>query len=96
VQTWSGRHLKPACDGALEVSADDARSLIAQGWQELKEWIAEEIPKHAQTKPEPPKTNWAIGSMQWEKEQRKRREADRAPRRPILAELAAAAAAEKS
>jgi hypothetical protein len=73
VQTWSGRHLKPACDGTLEVSADDAKSLIAQGWQKLKEWIADEIPKHAQNKPEPPKTNWARGCMQWDAEQEEQR-----------------------
>ena len=51
-------------------------------------------------KPEPPKTNWAIGSMQWEEEQRKRREADlaraQAEDKILLAKLAAAAAAEKS
>jgi predicted phage terminase large subunit-like protein len=98
VQTWSGRHLKPASDGTLEVSADDAKSLIAQGWQKLKEWTVDEIPKRGQTKP--PKTNWAIGSMQWEEEQRKRREADLAAAaaedKILLAELASAAAAEKS
>ena len=79
---WSGRHLKPASDGTLEVSADDAKSLIAQGWQKLKEWTADEIPKHAQTKP--PKTNWAIGSMQWEKEQEKGERPIARPRRPRI------------
>ena len=29
-----------------------------------------------QNKPEPPKTTWAVGSMQWQEERRKRREAD--------------------
>lgn len=53
------------------MSADDAKSLIAQGWQKLKEWIADEVSKHVQNKPELPKTNWAIGSMQWQEEQEK-------------------------
>jgi hypothetical protein len=56
-------------------------------------------PSTYKTNPSPPKTNCAIGSMQWHEEQRKKREADlaaAAAKDKILAELAAAAAVEKS
>jgi len=76
------------------------RSSPGAQWDWLRE-AAEAVERmRTQNKPEPPKTNWAIGSMQWEEEQRKRREADRAAAaaedKILLAKLAAASAAEKS
>jgi len=72
-----------------------------QGYIDWLREAAEAVERmRTQNKPEPPKTNWAIGSMQWEEEQRKRRETDRAAAaaedKILLAKLAAASAAEKS
>jgi hypothetical protein len=57
----------------LEVSAYDAKSLIEQGWPNLGELIDDELPEYEQSKPEPPKTNWARGCMQWHAEQEEQR-----------------------
>jgi len=41
VQTFSGRHLKIGPDGTVEMSADDAKHLIIDGWTKLAEWESE-------------------------------------------------------
>jgi predicted phage terminase large subunit-like protein len=70
VQTFSGRHLNVASDGTLELSADDAQSLMSAGWPKLGEWIEDEPIEdeqiEEQNKPEARKVNYAIGSMEWE------------------------------
>jgi len=38
VQTFSGQHLNVNEDGTVEMSADDAQYLIADGWTKLAEW----------------------------------------------------------
>jgi predicted phage terminase large subunit-like protein len=38
VQTFSGRHLNVGADGTVEMSAEDAKYLIAAGWTMLAEW----------------------------------------------------------
>jgi len=69
-----------ACSGALEMLNPYMKN---QGYYE---WLREEAGGiKEREKPQPAQPNWAIGSMEWEAEQRKRE-----------AELAAAAAAEKS
>ena len=74
VQTLSGRHVNVASDGTLELSADDAQSLIRAGWRKLGEWIEDE-PIEEQSKPEGPKVIYAIGSMEWEAQQEQERSA---------------------
>jgi hypothetical protein len=37
VQTFSGRHLNVGSDGIVEMSADDAKYLIAAGWTKVGE-----------------------------------------------------------
>src|ERR1700751_4280135 len=90
VQTRSGRHLQVASDGTLELSADDAEPLIRAGWRKLGEGIidpdlydGEQIAEI--DKPEGPKTTYAKGSVEWEKQQEEER----------LARIAAEEAKEK-
>jgi predicted phage terminase large subunit-like protein len=42
VQTFSGRHLNVGADGTVEMSAEDAKYLIAAGWTMLAEWKSDE------------------------------------------------------
>src|SRR5277367_415263 len=42
VQTLSGRHIIVGPDRIVEVSAEDAESLIGAGWTKLGEWIDDE------------------------------------------------------
>jgi predicted phage terminase large subunit-like protein len=42
VQTFSGRHLKIGPEGTVEMSADDAKHLILDGWTKLAEWESED------------------------------------------------------
>jgi predicted phage terminase large subunit-like protein len=76
VQTLSGRHVNVASDGTLELSADDAQSLIRAGWRKLGEWIEDEPIEdeqiEKQSKPEDPKVTYAVGSMEWQAEQQQK------------------------
>jgi predicted phage terminase large subunit-like protein len=90
VQTRSGRHLQVASDGTLELSADDAQPLIRAGWRKLGECIidpdlydGEQIAEI--DNPEGPKTTYAKGSVEWDKQQEEER----------LARIAAEEAKEK-
>ena len=78
VQTLSGRHVNVASDGTLELSADDAQSLISAGWRKLAEWIEDEPIEdeqfedeqfEEQNKPEGRKVIYANGSTEWKAEQ---------------------------
>jgi len=78
VQTFSGRHLEVAWDGTLELSADDAASLIRAGWRKLGECIIDPNlhdgePITETDKAEGPKVNYAKGSVEWEKQQEEER-----------------------
>ena len=42
MQTFSGRHLNVGPDGTVEMSAEDAKYLIAAGWTMLAEWKSDE------------------------------------------------------
>jgi hypothetical protein len=42
VQTFSGRHINVGPDGTIEMSADDAKYLIRDGWTKLAEWTSDE------------------------------------------------------
>jgi hypothetical protein len=42
VQTFSGRHINVGPDGAIEMSAEDAKYLIRDGWTKLAEWTSDE------------------------------------------------------
>ena len=42
VQTFSGRHINVDPDGTIEMSADDAQSLIRAGWTKLAEWTSDD------------------------------------------------------
>jgi hypothetical protein len=42
VQTFSGRHLAVGPDGTVEMSAEDAESMIRAGFTELAEWSGDE------------------------------------------------------
>jgi predicted phage terminase large subunit-like protein len=79
VQTLSGRHLNVASDGTLELSADDAQSLIRAGWRKLGEWIEDEAMEderiEEQSKPKGPKVIYAVGSMEWQAEQEQQKSA---------------------
>jgi len=74
VQTLSGRHLNVAWDGTLELSADDAEGFIRAGWVKLGEGIidpdlydSEQITETDE--PQGPKTVYAKGCVEWEKQQ---------------------------
>jgi predicted phage terminase large subunit-like protein len=74
VQTRSGRHLNVAWDGTIELSADDAEVFIRDGWPKLGEGIIDpdlyDGDQMAETdKLEAPKTVYAKGSVEWEKQQ---------------------------
>jgi hypothetical protein len=78
VQTLSGRHLNVASDGTLELSADDAEPFIRLGWRKLGECIIDpDLYDGKQItgtdKPEGPKTTYAKGSVEWEKQQQEER-----------------------
>jgi hypothetical protein len=68
VQTLSNRHLKIPADGMLELSAEDAESLVEQGWPKLGELPEYELPGYedeyneAQSEPHGPKITHALGS----------------------------------
>ena len=42
VQTFSGRHINLGPDGIIEMSAEDAKYLIRDGWTKLAEWTSDE------------------------------------------------------
>jgi predicted phage terminase large subunit-like protein len=42
VQTFSGRHINVGPDGIIEMSAEDAKYLIRDGWTKLAEWTSDE------------------------------------------------------
>jgi len=42
VQTFSGRHIKIGPDRTVEMSAEDAKYLIREGWTKLAEWTGDE------------------------------------------------------
>jgi predicted phage terminase large subunit-like protein len=77
VQTFSGRHIDTASDGTIEMSAEDAKSLIAAGWTKLGEWTDDDAPEgeqiEEQNKPQSPTVNYAKGSVEWQHEQEKQR-----------------------
>jgi hypothetical protein len=73
VQTFSNRHLKVPADGMLELSAEDAESLVEQGWPKLGELPDYELPGYEdghtdENEPWNPKLKYAIGSMESEVE----------------------------
>jgi hypothetical protein len=76
VQTFSGRDVNVASDGTLELSDDDAQSLIRAGWRKLGEWIEDEPIEdeeiEEQSKPEGFKVTYAVGSMEWQAEQQQK------------------------
>jgi predicted phage terminase large subunit-like protein len=43
VQTFSGRHLNIGPDGTVEMTAEDAKYLIRDGWTKLAEWSCEDV-----------------------------------------------------
>ena len=43
VQTFSGRHLNIGPDGTVEMSAEDAKFLIRDGWTKLAEWSCGDV-----------------------------------------------------
>ncbi len=43
VQTFSGRHLNIGLDGTVEMSAEDAKYLIRDGWTKLAEWSCDDV-----------------------------------------------------
>ena len=43
VQTFSGRHLNIGPDGTVEMSAEDAKFLIRDGWTKLAEWSCDDV-----------------------------------------------------
>jgi len=78
VQTLSGRHLNVPSDGTLELSADDAEGFIRIGWTKLGEGIidpdlydSEQITETDE--PQGPKTVYAKGCVEWEKQQEEER-----------------------
>ena len=78
VQTSSGRHLQVASDGTLELSADDAKPLIRDGWRKLGEAIIDPDPSDGEQitepdKPAGPKVEYAKGSVEWQKQQEEQR-----------------------
>jgi len=99
LQTFSNRRLKVPEDGMIELSADDAESVIAAGWTKLAESPDYELPgydhnyRHANNEPEGPKRVYAVGSMEWlaEKENLRaaRKAAEEAREKMRLARVAA-------
>ena len=97
VQTFSGRHIIVGPDGTIEMSADDAQSLIRAGWTKLGEWIEDEPAEYEHIKepntPEGPQITYAVGSMEWhaqvEKELADRKAALEEEEKRRLARLAA-------
>ena len=78
VQTLSGRRLNVAWDGTLELSADDAEGFIRAGWPKIGEGIIDpdlcDGEQIAETdEPEGPKTVYAKGCVEWEKQQEEER-----------------------
>ena len=78
-----------ACSGALEMLNPNSKD-----WGYIQ-WMDEQVQKSKeQKKPQPREPNYAIGSVQWEEKQKKRRAADLARAQAedkIIAERAAAA-----
>src|SRR5437763_15396869 len=72
IQTFSNRHLEVPPDRMIEVSAEDADSLIRHGWQKLGELPEDELPGcpdeylEQRDGPQGPKVNYAFGSMEWQ------------------------------
>jgi predicted phage terminase large subunit-like protein len=97
VQTLSGRHIIIGPDRTVEVSAEDAESLIGAGWTKLGEWIEDEPAEYEHIKepnaPEGPQITYAVGSMEWhaqvEKELADRKAALQEEEKRRLARLAA-------
>jgi hypothetical protein len=57
-----------ACSGALEMLSPNMKS-----WGFL-EWARQQVEAlKEQRKPEPPKTNWAPGSVEWQEEQERKK-----------------------
>jgi hypothetical protein len=91
-----GRHIPIGPDGTVEMSADDAQSLIRAGWTKLGEWIEDEPAEHQHINepntPEGPKITYAVGSMEWraqvEKELADRKAAAEEQEKRRLARLA--------
>jgi predicted phage terminase large subunit-like protein len=69
VQTLSGRHIIIGPDRTVEMSAEDAESLIRAGWTKLGAWIDDEPAEYDQINnpnaPEGPQINYAVDSMEW-------------------------------
>jgi hypothetical protein len=68
LQTLSGRHIIIGPDRTVEVSAEDAESLIREGWTKLGGWIdepAEYEHINEPNAPEGPQITYAVGSMEW-------------------------------
>ena len=74
LQTFSNRRLEVSPDGTIELSADDAESLIEQGWPKLGELHDYALPEYedgyteAQSEPPFPQPEHAMGSMEFEAE----------------------------
>src|SRR5690349_23773346 len=74
VQTFSNRRLEVSPDGTIELSADDAESLIEQGWPKLGELPDYALPGYedgyteAQNEPPFPQPEHAMGSVEFEAE----------------------------
>ncbi len=81
IQTFSNRHLDVPPDRMIEVSAEDADSLIRQGWQKLGELPKDELPGDPDeyfkpiNEPQGPKVNYAVGSMECQAQIKKERAA---------------------
>jgi hypothetical protein len=96
VQTFSGRHIILPPDRTVEVSAEDAESLIRAGWTKLGEWIEDKPAEYEHINepntPEGPKITYAVGSMEWraqvEKELADRKAAAEEQEKRRLARLA--------
>jgi predicted phage terminase large subunit-like protein len=97
LQTLSGRHIIIGPDRTVEVSAEDAESLIRAGWTKLGAWIDDEPAEYEQINepnaPEGPQITYAVGSMEWraqvEKELADRKAALQEEEKRRLARLAA-------
>jgi hypothetical protein len=73
VQTFSNRRLEVSPDGTIELSAEDAASLIRVGWTKLAELPEDELPGYQdgyteENEPWNPKLKYAIGSVESEAE----------------------------
>jgi hypothetical protein len=64
----SGRHIIIGPDRTVEVSAEDAESLIGAGWTKLEAWSDDEPAEYEQINepnaPEGPQITYAVGSME--------------------------------